>query len=91
MAFIFYETPLLTVQYLMEDETIWIAPRSWIKTREALSYMAGDAHSMTLYTVHSPDFENPIDTIWIVDSDYGYRMASDDEIRYLDRYLSNFV
>lgn len=88
MAFMFYNTPELVVQYLMEDETVWIAPRSWIKSRDALAYMNKDAYQMTLYNVFSPDWEDPIDTVWIIDSECGFRLASDDEVTYLDNYLN---
>lgn len=88
MSFMFYDTPQIVVQYLMEDDAVWVAPRSWIKSSDALAYMNKDAHQMTLYNVFSPDFEEPIDTVWIIDSDYGFRLASDDEVTYLDNYLN---
>ena len=90
MAFFFYDAPINVVQHLMEDDSVWVAPRAWIKTKDAINHLNQDAYQASLYSIYSPDCEDPIDTVWIIDSEYGFRLASDDETTFLDGYLADY-
>lgn len=89
MPFIFRKTPLEVIQHWMEDDRVWIAVNAWVKTREAVEHMSAlDAMSMTQYKIFSPEYEKPIGLLWVINSEYGYRMATLNEDLYLENYLN---
>ena len=84
----YFTTPLAVSRFWFEDDEIWIAPRAWIRTNEVTESLLDRGDEVTLYEVYSPTEELPIDTMFIVNADNGFRVA---DAAYEESFLENYL